>query len=387
MSLMILFWSCTAGVVYTYAVYPAVIFAASRLCGTERRRTDLPDEKLPALSVLIAAHDEEEVIRERIHNILALDYPPSKLEIVIASDGSADRTTSIVREFDGRVVLFDYPVRRGKSATLNAAMAAVKGDIVLFSDANTSIDAKAARKLVRWFADPNIGAVCGKLEIVDPMTGANVDGVYWRFETFLKQCEDRLGALLGSNGAIYAIRKDVFAPIPPNTIVDDFVIPLRARIHHKCRLIYDREAVGREEAAPRVRDEFRRRVRIGAGGFQAIGLLWPLLSPRYGWTAFAFASHKICRWLCPLYMIGALLSSLALAPGSMLYAAMFLGQFAFYAVSLATLSLPGSAPWLRPLRLAAMFVSMNLALLLGLIRWLRGIQRGTWQRTARTASP
>ncbi len=379
------FWACVGGVTYAYVLYPAVIYALSRIIGQEPRCEAIDERDLPRLSLLIAAHNEEDVIEARIRNALALDYPRDRFEIVIASDGSSDQTANIVRRFDGQVRLLDYRSRRGKSATLNAAMREVTGEIVMLSDANTSIDPSAARRLARWFVDPDIGAVCGRLVIVDPQHGANVDGVYWKYETFLKRCENRLGALLGSNGAIYAIRRELFEPIPDNTIVDDFVIPLRARLRSDCRLIYDVDAVGIEEAAPHLKDEFRRRVRIGAGGFQAIGLLWPLLSPRFGWTAFAFLSHKVFRWLCPLLLLVALGTSMLLAEGNALYLALLAAQILFYATPALTPLLPGSPGFLRPVRLAAMFVGMNLALLLGLVRWLRGAQQGIWQRTQRAS--
>src|SRR5262249_30950742 len=147
--------------------------------------------------------------------------------------------------------------------------------------------------------------VCGRLVLTDPATGCNVDSYYWRYETFLKRCEGRLGALLGANGAIYAIRRELYTPIPGNTIVDDFVIPLRAKLRTGCRIVYDGDAVAREETPPNVGAEFHRRSRIGAGGFQSIGLLWRLLNPRSGWVAFTFFSHKILRWVCPFFLVAA----------------------------------------------------------------------------------
>src|SRR5262249_38664493 len=158
----------------------------------------------------------------------------------------------------------------GKAATLNAAFAELAGDIVLLSDANTFTDATAARNIVRWFADPRVGVVCGRLVLTDPATGGNADSLYWRYETFLKECEGRLGALPGATGGIYAFRRGLYAPIPDDTIVDDFVIPLAAKLRTGCAIVYDRDAVAREETAPDVRAEFRRRSRIGAGGFQSI---------------------------------------------------------------------------------------------------------------------
>jgi cellulose synthase/poly-beta-1,6-N-acetylglucosamine synthase-like glycosyltransferase len=379
-----IFWSCTASVAYTYAIYPPVIYVCSRLFGRALSAPELSDEDLPTISLLIAAHNEDAVIEERIHNALAMDYPPEKLQIVIASDGSDDRTVDIVRRYARRVRLLHFSARQGKAATLNASVQQLSGDIVLLSDANTSIDASAARNLVRWFADTNVGAVCGRLVLVDQTSGNNVDSLYWRYETFLKKCEGRLGALLGSNGAIYAIRRECFAPIPPQTIVDDFVIPLLAKLRTGYTIVYDPDAIASEETASSVGDEFRRRARIGAGGFQAIGLLWRLLNPHSGWIAFTFGSHKIMRWLCPFYLIGALVSSALLA--GTFYRLALAAQLAFYASSIAVAYVPTRLRIVRALRLTTMFTSMNAALLLGFFRWLGGMQKGVWQRTDRTVA-
>jgi cellulose synthase/poly-beta-1,6-N-acetylglucosamine synthase-like glycosyltransferase len=239
-----IFWTSIASVVYAYAVYPILICVLSQCFGRRGIASDLPDDALPSVSLLIVAHNEQDVIEQRILNALAMDYPSEKLEIVMASDGSTDGTAEIMNRYRDRLRPLDYPLRQGKSATLNASIPQLNGQIVLLSDANTSIDPQAARKLVRWFADANVGAVCGRLVLIDPASGRNVDSLYWRYETFLKRCEGRLGALLGSNGAIYAMRRESFVPVPPQTIVDDFVAPLLAKLRTDCRILYDAEAVG-----------------------------------------------------------------------------------------------------------------------------------------------
>ena len=256
--------------------------------------------------------------------------------------------------------------------------------MLLMSDANTHVDPSAARRLVRWFADPSVGAAVGRLVIVDPTTGRNADGLYWKYETFLKKCEARLGALLGANGAIYAIRRDLYAPIPPGTIVDDFVIPLLAKQRTGCEIVYDCEAVAVEETPPDVGSEFHRRARIGAGGYQSIGMLWRLLDPRRGWVAFAFFSHKVLRWLCPFFLVGALATNVALA-GDPTYRALLVAQVGFYAAAFVMALVPARVRVLRPLRLTTMFVGMNAALFVGFLRWIRGRQGGAWRRTDRGA--
>jgi cellulose synthase/poly-beta-1,6-N-acetylglucosamine synthase-like glycosyltransferase len=377
-------WTCAALIVFGYAVYPILVWALSRWLVSSVVPPAMEPTKWPSVSLLIAAHNEEDVIEERIQNALAMDYPRDRFKIVIALDGCDDRTPAILRRYEGEEVrLFDYPQRRGKSAVLNAAFNELQGEIILLSDANTEIDPQAARRLVRWFRHPQVGVVCGRLVLTDPHTGRNVDSLYWKYETFLKRCEGRLGALLGANGAIYAIRKDLFQPIPNQTIIDDLVIPLLAKLRSGCSIIYDPSAVAREETPASVRSEFRRRARIGAGGFQSIKLLWKLLDPRRGWVAFAFLSHKVLRWLCPFFMIGVLASNLLLL-GIPFYRLVLMCQVAFYLVSVLAAFLPPSIKFLKPLRLATMFTSMNLALFVGFWRWLLCVQNGTWARTGRS---
>jgi cellulose synthase/poly-beta-1,6-N-acetylglucosamine synthase-like glycosyltransferase len=394
------FWVCLCLVSFTYVVYPLLILILAKLFGrrSPAHTTHRPDgvlstavggevlssDGLPTLSLLIAAHDEESDIEARILNALALDYPVGKLEIVIASDGSTDGTNDIVRRYADRGVrLLAYSLNQGKASVLDKSVPRLTGQIVILSDANTHMEPDAARRLASWFGDPDIGVVCGRLVLTDGQTGKNVDGLYWKYETFLKKCESRLGALLGSNGAIYAIRKELFPGVAPGTIIDDFVIPLEAKRRSGCRIVYDTQAVAHEETAPTMKAEFRRRVRIGAGGFQSIGMLWPLLSPLNGWVAFTFLSHKVLRWACPFFLVGMLFANLLLVNES-LYVWTLAAQVGFYLLAAAGNWLPARPRCLRYLRLPTMFVSMNAALFLGFFRWFLGQQGGTWKRTDRT---
>ncbi len=382
-ALAAVFWVSAGLVVYGYALYPVLIACFARWFGRTGSPPEAADDALPTVTVLIAAHNEEAVLDERLRNALATDYPADRFEVVIGSDGSTDRTAEIARRYADRGVrLLDFPQNRGKATVLNAAMREATGQVVVLSDANTHFQPDAVRRMVRWFHDPGVGAVCGRLVLTDPKTGRNVDSLYWRYETFLKKQEGRLGALLGSNGAIYAIRRREYVPIPDGTIVDDFVIPLLGRLRSGRSVVYEPEAVALEESAPDVGNEFRRRARIGAGGFQAIGLLRGLVHPRHGWVAFTFLSHKIVRWFCPFFLAAALASS-ALLWRHPLYRAMFLLQALFYATSAVLMVAPAELRVLRHLRLTTMFTGMNLALLVGFWRWMLGTQGGTWRRTAR----
>lgn len=377
-------WLCVAGVVYTYVLYPALIWLFARVMGSQASRRDLSDAELPTVSLLIAAYNEQANIGARVDNALRLDYPASKLEIVIASDGSSDATNEIVRaRRDPRVRLLAYRARRGKAAVLNSAMRELRGDIVVLSDANTDTDPAAIRKLVRWFASPSVGVVSGRLVLIDGATGTNVDGMYWKYETFLKKCESRLGALLGANGGIYAIRRALYTGIRESTLIDDFVIPLLMRLRSGCAIVYETEAVAYEETPPQISAEFTRRARIGTGGFQSMPVLWRLLDPSHGWIAFTFASHKIARWICPFLLLGAFAANLVLVLHPV-YAALLAGQAAVYAIAAMGSRFTGQTTAARCVRLATLFTGMNLALLVGFWRWVTTEPQGAWTRTART---
>jgi cellulose synthase/poly-beta-1,6-N-acetylglucosamine synthase-like glycosyltransferase len=380
----VLFWACVAGLVYSYALYPVAIWVFARIFGSKRPApAEASIDDLPAVSVLIAAHNEEAVIAERIENALRLDYPSAKLEIVIASDGSTDGTNAIVKRFsDPRLRLVEYDVRRGKASVLNDAFRELHGDIVVLSDANTNMDSAALRKLVRWFRSPQVGVVCGRLVLTDPATGTNVDGLYWKYETFLKYCESRLGALLGANGAIYAIRRELYAGIRRNTLIDDFVIPLLTRLRTGCSIEYDPEAIAYEETPEAIGAEFKRRARIGTGGFQSLPVLWTLLNPARGWIAFTYLSHKVTRWMCPFFLIGAFACSVLLAnhhPYDFLLGA----QVGLYLVAGVGTQLKSRGIASKCLRLTTLFAGMNLALLVGFWHWITTEPHGAWTRTAR----
>jgi cellulose synthase/poly-beta-1,6-N-acetylglucosamine synthase-like glycosyltransferase len=370
-------------VTFAYVGYPILIFVLSRLFGRQAVPRTVDDCDLPTVSLLIAAHNEESEIEDRVLNALALDYPRDKLEIVIASDGSTDRTNEIVQQYARHgVTLFAYPERSGKATVLNKSVPRLRGEIALLSDANTHMAPDSARRLATWFADPDVGAVCARLVLTDPQTGQNIDGLYWKYETFLKKCESRLGALLGSSGALYAIRKHLVPLVPAVTLNEDMVIPLEAKRRSGCRVEYDGHAVAWEVTPPTIRAEFRRRVRIGAGGFQSIEILWPLLAPKHGWVTLTFLCHKILRWACPFLLVAALLCNLVLV-GDPLYRQLLAAQLGFYALAVVGMWLPAQPRWLRYLRVPTMFASMNVALLFGFFRWLTRLKSGTWKPTER----
>lgn len=391
----IVFWLAALAVVYTYFLYPVllmVLSAARQLRadlryvaqGGTRRPEALGQAALPTVAVLVAAYNEERHIAGRIRNLLELDYPPEYLRIYIGSDGSSDATNRLVDEAKhDRIVFRPFQERRGKPSVINDLAALAQEDILVFTDANTAFEPDAVSHLVRHFTDPGVGCVSGELRLIAGAGNENPDNVYWRYERMLKFFEGRLGALLGANGGVYALRREYYRPIPPDTIVDDFSISVDL-IERGLRCHYDPEARANEEIPPRIGDEFRRRVRIGIGNYQALRRHVGLLHPRHGYAALAFLSHKCLRWFAPHCMVIALLANLVLAAGGQpLWLTLLAFQLAFYLLAAAghLVGRAGTVPKL--LRLPVFFVSMNMALLIGYYRYLSGGFSGAWARSAR----
>jgi cellulose synthase/poly-beta-1,6-N-acetylglucosamine synthase-like glycosyltransferase len=384
----VVFWILLGLVVYTYALYPIVIWCCARLA-RPRVLPDADEEYRPSVALLIAAYNEESIIEERILNALQTEYPKSKLVIVIASDGSSDSTAELVTAYQDRgVQLLNYPNRRGKALVLNETIPRLPCDITVLSDANTEFRPDAITQMVQWFRDPEVGAVVGELYLRDPRAGKNVDHLYWKYESFLKRCESRLDALSGAHGAIYALRTNLFTPLPIPTILDDIMIPLHAKLltgcRIVCRIVYEQAAVAWEDIAPDLQVEFRRRCRIGAGAFQSLRILGAILNPRHGWLTFSFISHKLFRWLSPFFLVLLLVSNLMLLDIP-LYQVLLAGQLTFYGMALLGIMVLQGAIW-KAVRICTMFCVVNLALICGFLIWLTQHQKGTWRPTPRSVT-
>ncbi len=265
-----------------------------------------PDEEnLPSVTVVISLHNEEDLVAKRIENLQTLAYPKEKIEIVLGDDCSSDRTRPIIRErmaVDPRIRLVEFDEHQGKTAIINALVPQCRGDIIAFSDANTLYDGDAVRRMARGIMDRKVGSVCGR-PILRSGTGINPDDEYWQYETMIKMRENDLGVVLGANGGIYMIRKELFQPLESRVIqIDDFIWPVRVyeKGYHG---VYEPQAIAYEESAPTVEAEFRRKVRIGTGDYRALVECRRLLVPWKGWIAFAFWSHKVLRWCVPFPML------------------------------------------------------------------------------------
>jgi len=370
----VLFWIAAGLVAYTYAGYPLLLAAMRAIFRrpVERR----PIEPPPFVSILVPAYNESRVIAEKIRNVLAIDYPADRYELVVACDGPSDGTSDIVRSMaDGaRVRAFIFEQNRGKLHVLNDVVPQLRGEIVAFSDASSMLEPEAIRRLVANFADERVGAASGvyRVQKKDAAQLGRQEDFYWKYETFLKKQEAAIGSILGAHGSLYAIRRDLY-PFPrPDTINDDYVIPLRI-VQRGFRVAYEPGAVAHEEAHEM--GGFGRRVRIMAGNVEQLREIGPLLWPPRPLMLFFFLSHKAARLVVPAALVVAAIANLALLDRPV-YRALAVLQLAFYA-----LVALGGFVQLRPkiLRLPYYFCMINAAVLVGAYHVLRGRHTLRWK--------
>jgi cellulose synthase/poly-beta-1,6-N-acetylglucosamine synthase-like glycosyltransferase len=378
-----LFWAVAALLAYSYIGYPILLAISAMASSARIRRAAPPPADWPRVAVVLSAFNEELHVAERVANLLGQDYDEDKLTVYVGSDGSSDRTPEILAKLRGpRVQTYLFSERRGKATVLNDLLREVTEPITVFTDANVVFERDAVTALVRAMAPTDVGAVCGEL-VLQGRGADNQDSAYWRVERFLKEAEGRIGALLGANGAIYAIRTALYAPLLADTIIDDFVIAMRiAAGGHG--LIYEPAARALEDTPARIEDEFRRRVRIGLGNFQALFRYPEFLYRTLPIRAVAYLSHKVLRWFTPHLLLAAWLSSAVLISRPF-YAWMFWLQvmgytaIAFAAIARKSVQLPR---WILGF---VLFAGINAAFAIAFCRYLLGDLRGDWSRTERAA--
>lgn len=378
----IVFWLSLSVMIYSYIVYPVSIFIFAHLF---RNPTKKSDSFFPSVGVLVPAYNEEDVIQRKIDNILAIDYPSDKLTIWIGSDCSSDRTEEIVKGYSNpRVHLWRAPSRGGKTGIVNNLAPQIDAEIILMTDANTMHDPNCIRAIVQNFADERVGVVAGHIEHITThiknKDEAGGEGLYRVFESRQKILEGQLHSTISAFGGFYAIRKKCFRPIPPNSYSnDDVLIPMNS-IRQGYRVIYEPEAISMEDFTGNLRSEFSRRIRIGAGNYQAFIWLLDFLNPFRGWPAYCYFSHKVTRWFSPFFLIATIITCgiLAFSDVCVLYRIFFTIGSIFFLSSFLYKIVP--LPLTRNL---FYFLAMNLALILGFFRFIRGIRNAAWSRTER----
>lgn len=373
------FWASALLIVYPHLLYGPLV----ALLGTLRPRPVRKGPHAPLVSVVIPAYNEAREIGATVENKLAQDYPVDKLEVLVVSDASEDGTDEIVKGFEARGVrLLRQEPRRGKAAGLNLAVRHAKGEVVVFSDANSLFAPDAVRRLAENFADPEVGYVTGHLDYAGGDGAASAGGgAYMRFENVLRRLETRFGSIIGVNGGIDAMRRSLYSDIPDH-LISDFLLPLGV-LERGLRVVYDPSATSRERPNVELGHEFRMRVRVALRGLQGLMHRRELLNPfRYPATAFGLWSHKALRYTNVLLLPLALAANMILARGSAFYRVLLFAQVAVYGLALLGLleGLPRSLR--RVTALPTYYVVTSVAFAWAVVKLLRGQAMATWQPRA-----
>lgn len=384
----IAFWVAAIVVVYTYVGYAALLYIMVKIKEAVHKptRATLP-QTLPEITLLIAAYNEQEVVHQKMENTLALNYPAQRFKIVWVTDGSTDCTNELLSAYPQVQVMFDAK-RAGKAAAFNRAMPYIKSPIVVYTDANTMLCREAIIEIAKEFTDPKVGCVSGEKRVAqlreqDATAG---EGIYWRYESFVKQLDYRLYSAVGAAGELFAIRTHLYIELPADTLLDDFILSMKiAQSGYK--IAYCKEAYAVENSSANIAQEAKRKVRIAAGGLQSIVRLRPLLNIfRYGVLSFQYISHRVLRWSVTPLMLFALLplnAALLACNGDRFYAATMLMQIIFYSLGLCGYAMNNREIKNKFIFIPYYFLFMNVCVLQGAwyLRKHRG--NGAWEKAQR----
>ena len=364
-------------VVYTFLGYGALITLLARFI----HRPVQTQPITPSVTLIIPAYNEEAVIADKLDNCLALDYPRDLIEIMVVADGSTDRTCEIVRGYALRgVKLLHQPERRGKIAAMNRAAPFASSQALVFSDANAMLEPQAIRMLVANLADPKVACVGGEKRIRRAASvQAQGEGAYWRYEAYLKRLDSKINTAIGAIGELFAIRRELYQPMDDDLLIEDFVLTMKL-VAKGWRVVYEPGAITWEEASPSLEGEWRRRVRMAAGGFQAIGRLKEMLNPLRGLAAIQYISHKVLRWLAPFFMLIAFAANLGLLHLPF-YRWTMAAQMMFYVLAGLGYGLQGAGVRWWPAQVPFYFCFANTTSLMGFIRYIRKTQPVTWAKS------
>jgi len=378
------FWLAASLVGYSYLGYPAWLWLRSRWSPRPVRRGFAENPALPTVTAVMVVRNEEAIIARKLNNLLTLDYPQAKLDVVVVSDGSSDHTPAILADFArdsalSRVQAFIKPVSQGKAAGLNDAIKLATGEVLLFTDARQHIEAGALRLLIENFVDPGVGAASGQLMLGDPTSGETGKGMglYWRIEKKVREMESATGSVVGATGAIYCARRSLLdaSPLPDGTILDDVLLPMQI-VRKGYRVIFDSRA--RAWDSPDLGDgrEFSRKVRTLSGNYQLLQLAPWLLTSKNA-IRFEFVSHKLSRLVVPFALLALLTASVFLPQP--VYRAALGAELAFYALSLIALAGVKVGPLSRIADPARTFVVLNSAAMVAFINFVTG-RKAVWVR-------
>jgi len=387
----IIFWIFAAVIFYAYIGYGLLVMLMIWVKNHIGKPSPLPSaDHFPELTLIIFAYNEASCIEEKIKNSLELVYPENKKQMLVVTDGSTDGTPDIARKFEGIQVLHE-PERKGKTAAMNHAMAFVHTEIVVFTDANTLLRSDALLQLVAPYADPRVGGVAGEKQVLADAqhVAGQGESLYWRYESWLKRNDGKLYTVVGAAGELYSIRTRLYEPLPEDTILDDFVLSLNI-VRKGYRFAYAPEARSMEAPSESLAEEQKRKIRICAGGFQAMSRLLPLFNLfKYKLASFQYISHRVLRWaLVPFILPVIFLLNIELmhAHISPVYNLTGYGQMLFYAIAWLGYGFALQGKKIKGIYPVYYFVFMNVAVYAGLWRWIKGKQEVKWEKAKRSHS-
>jgi poly-beta-1,6-N-acetyl-D-glucosamine synthase len=390
MMIKILFWIFFFLVFYTFLGYGILIWLLNKIKKSFFKESFSPDGHCfePLVALIIAAFNEEDYIEDKIKNTLALDYPAEKLAIYFVTDGSTDNTPDIIRK-NPRLILLHQVARRGKAAAMNRAMSFIKEPFVIFCDANTELNTACVKEMVKFYADPKVGAVAGEKKIYQPLqtkAASAGEGLYWKYESFLKKQDSDFYTVVGAAGELFSLRTELYQPVEEGVLIEDFVLSLR--IAKKGYMVkYAPGAYAMESGSASIKDEQKRKIRISAGGFQAMYMLRELLNVfKYGVLSFQYISHRVLRWsvtpLC-LLLLFPLNIVLSFYRMGIVYDILLIMQLLFYFSGLLGWFFANRNIKVKALYIPYYFLFMNISVLWGFKRFLKGQQSVLWEKAAR----
>lgn len=383
------FWISLLIVFYTFIGYGIILFLLVRIRRIIKgKRNALYDlQNLPDCTLIIAAYNEAHILDEKIANTLSLKYPEQKLSIIFVTDGSSDNSPEVVKKYQS-IQLMHSPERKGKIHAMHRAMQQVKTSICIFTDANTFLNEDALINIARHYQDATVGAVAGekrvKIDITADATAG--EGFYWKYESKLKKWDAELYSVVGAAGELFSIRTDLYIPVPPDTVLDDFMISLRIA-EKGYRIVYEPNAYALETSSANIAEELKRKIRIAAGGIQSVLRLKSLLNPFDNFIlSFQYISHRVLRWtITPFLLILAFMLNIVIVfeTKAIFYELMLTGQFAFY-----MLAFTGWIFEQKNIRVKALFVPyyfcmMNYAVVAGIWRYMFSEQKVAWDKAKR----
>lgn len=390
MIIEIIFWICLAIVFYTYIGYGLVLYLLVKSKELIKGKPKCIDEwdALPAITLVIAAYNEEDIVDKKMQNCRALKYPQGRLTIFWATDGSSDSTNEKLAKYDNVVVSFS-PERRGKTATINRAMEKITTPIVVFTDANTTLNEEALVRIGSAFSDPKVGCVAGEKRVISEeadSASSSGEGAYWKYESKLKELDSRLYSAAGAAGELFALRKNLYRNVSDDTLLDDFIISLEI-VKQGYIIAYCSDAYAMETGSANIANEKKRKVRIAAGGLQSIWRLRDLLNPfKYGIFSFQYVSHRVLRWTITPIMLFSLLPlnlAIVLKDGDVIFQLIFASQLLFYGIAAWGYIMRDREIKMKILFLPMYFTFMNLNPFYGIQYLIKNRGKGAWEKAKR----